>query len=38
VLSTGSTQSVTASGAHIPTGVMGINDGGHWEQFPKSSP
>lgn len=38
VLSTGSTQSVTASGAHIPTGVMGINDGGHWEQFPKTSP
>jgi uncharacterized protein YukE len=38
VVSTGSTQAVTSSGAHVPIGVMGVNDGGHWEQFPKDSP
>jgi hypothetical protein len=38
VVSTGSTQAVTQSGAQVPIGVMGINDGGHWEEFPKKSP
>jgi hypothetical protein len=38
VVSTGSTQAVTQSGAHVPIGVMGINDGGRWEEFPKPSP
>ena len=38
VVSTGSTQAVTQSGAQVPIGVMGINDGGHWEQFPQKSP